>query len=163
MQSRNWKTIGALAAVLLGIASAGAAEAEGGLPAEQRAGNIAYVTGGIDYGQSSVFQRARSRYPLSIELLQRVGNRNQYTADAQVRIVDGAGNAAFEARAEGPYMLVRLPTGSYRVEATLGGHTERSKQVNVGGQRSARVVLTFPESVDTGEPAPQPVRNGGAR
>lgn len=161
MQNRFITRMSASAALLLLAGAAIAADGDGGLPAEQRAGNIAYVTGGIDFGQSSAFQRARSRYPLAIEVLQRVGNRNQFTADAQVRVIGGSGNTAFEAKAEGPYMLVRMPSGEYRVEATLNGATEKSKPVKVGGRGSARVVLIFPESADVGEPAPQPVRNGG--
>ena len=159
MNRALFRRVGAAGLIVLACTAARAAQGEGGLPAEQRAGNIAYVTGGIDIGQSAAFQRARSRYPLAIELLQRSGNRNQYTADAQVRVVDAAsGNAAFEARADGPYMLVRMPSGSYRVEATLNGHTE-SKAVRVGGRGNTRVALIFPEGIDS-EPAPQPVRNG---
>lgn len=161
MKNRSIRRISATVTLLLAAAASIAADGDSALPPEQRAGNIGYVTGGIDFGQSSAFQRARSRYPLAIELLQRIGNRNQFTADAQVRVIDGAGNAAFEAKAEGPYMLVRMPTGTYRVEATLNGQTLTSKAVQVGSRGSARAVLVFPESADIGEPAPQPVRNGG--
>lgn len=156
MNSRFLRRLGGIGLIALGCGAALAGEGAGVLPAEQRAGNIAYVTGGIDFGQSSAFQQARSRYPLAIELLQRAGNRNQYTADAQVRVVDGSGKTAFEARADGPYMLVRMPSGSYRVEATLNGQTE-SKAVRVGGRGTSRVALIFPEGVGS-EPAPQPVR-----
>lgn len=159
MNHATFRRLGVVGLIVLACTTARSAEGEGGLPAEQRAGNIAYVTGGIDLGQSAAFQQARSRYPLAIELLQRAGNRNQYTADAQVRVVDAAGNTAFEARADGPYMLVRMPSGSYRVEATLNGHTQASRIVKVGGRGSARVALIFPENLDT-QPAPQPLRNG---
>ena len=45
-------------------------------------------------------------------------------------------------RAEGPFVLVRLPPGQYRVDATFNGRTI-SKDVNVSSNGSARAVLSF--------------------
>lgn len=162
MNRASIRRFGAAGLIALACTAAVAADSPGVMPAEQRAGDIAYVTGGIGLGQSTAFERARSRYPLAIELLQRAGNRNQYTADAQVRVIDAAGKTAFEAQADGPFMLVRMPSGSYRVEATINGHTETSKTVKVGGRGTTRVALIFPENLDS-EPAPQPVRGGARR
>ncbi len=177
MNTAGWRRIVVAAALGLAVTSSAAADAGapevrllgatnappaiarvGSLPAEQRAGEIAYTTGGIGAGQAALFRRARSRYPLSIELWQRAGKRNQSTADARVEVADLSGRTVFEADARGPYMLVRLPDGKYRVRATLKGHSEAAITLAVGGRRHASAVFIFPQSVVTSEAVPQPAK-----
>jgi len=63
-------------------------------------------------------------------------------AGAIVRVTRRSGEAMLETAAEGPLVLVRLPAGSHRVEATLSGHTI-SKDVSVAPRGSAHAVLAF--------------------
>jgi hypothetical protein len=119
-----------------------------GLPPERQANGIAYVTGGVSEDEASAFRQARSSYPLSVELVQQKDGRSQFTADADVRVLDGAGKAVLEARADGPFMLLRLPPGQYRVQATLNGRTVESKPVAVSAGRSAQATLSFPSTPD---------------
>src|SRR6185295_13424052 len=113
------------AALVLALAGAGAFAfgADAALPPERQAGGISYVTGGIADDQAAAFKQARAGYPLAIELVQRSGGKNEYTADAQVQVADMAGNVVFAARAEGPFMLVRITPGQYRVRGTLNGRS----------------------------------------
>jgi hypothetical protein len=133
-------------AALTAVAAAQSAASgpSAGLPAERQANGIAYVTGGVSEEESSAFRQARSSYPLSVELVQQKDGRSQFTADADVRVLDGAGKAVLEARADGPFMLLRLPPGQYRVQATLNGRTVESKPVAVSAGRSAQAMLSFP-------------------
>jgi hypothetical protein len=103
---------------------------------------VAYVTGGVSDDEAAWFKDVRGSYPLAIELVRNNAGKQEYTADAQVRVFDRAGQPVFEAKADGPFMLVRLPPGAYRVRATLDGQT-LERAVTVGATGSAQAVLAF--------------------
>ena len=147
MKSLTTKTLGS-ATLALAFAGAGVFAAVGVLPPERQAGNVTYVTGGVALDQSEAFKLARSSYPLSIELVQQSGGKNEFTADAQVQVSDSAGNVVLNAKAEGPFMLVRLAPGTYRVQATLNGRTVEAKPVTVGAKGGAQAMLVFPVKTD---------------
>ena len=134
----------AAAALVMGSAAVFAA----GLPPERQSGGVTYVTGGVSDEESSLFKQARTDYPLSIELVQKAGAHNAFTADARVKVTDSAGNVVLDAKADGPFMLVRLPAGNYRVEATLNGRSVGTKPVTVGTKGSAQAMLVFPQGTD---------------
>jgi hypothetical protein len=136
MRSIRWT----LPALALAIAVAAAQAA--GAPPERQAGGVAYVTGGVSDDEAAWFKDVRGSYPLAIELVRNNAGKQEYTADAQVRVFDRAGQPVFEAKADGPFMLVRLPPGAYRVRATLDGQT-LEKAVTVGATGSAQAVLAF--------------------
>jgi len=132
----------------LALAGAGAFAAVGVMPPERQAGNVIYVTGGVADDQAEAFKLARSSYPLAIELVQKSGGKNEFTADAQVQVSDSAGNVVLNAKADGPFMLVRLAPGTYRVQATLNGRTVEAKAVTVGAKGGAQAMLVFPVKTD---------------
>ena len=148
MKRFSTTTLGSTALVLA-LAGAGAVAAVGSLPAERQAGGVSYVTGGVAEDEVEAFKLARGSYPLSIELVQQSGGKNEFTADAQVRVTDRSGNVVLDAKADGPFMLVRLPPGSYRVQATLNGRTvEATKPVTVGAKGGVQTMLVFPPKTD---------------
>jgi hypothetical protein len=147
MKSPTTKTL-CCATLALAFASAGVFAAVGVLPPERQAGNVTYVTGGVADDQAEAFKLARSGYPLSIELVQKSGGKNEFTADAQVQVSDSAGNVVLNAKADGPFMLVRVPPGTYRVQATLNGRTVEAKAVTVGAKGGAQAMLVFPVKTD---------------
>lgn len=136
MKTRRW-TFPALA---LAIAVAGAQAADA--PPERQAGGVAYVTGGVSDDEAAWFKDMRGSYPLAIELVRNNAGKQEYTADAQVRVVDRGGRPVFEAKADGPFILVRLPPGAYRVQASLDGQAIE-KPVSVKATGSTRAVLVF--------------------
>jgi outer membrane usher protein FimD/PapC len=82
-------------------------------------------------------------YPLTIELFRNTGGHDQYTANAQVRVINQAGRVVLDATADGPYMLVSVPPGQYRVQASLNGQSLESKPVQVGAAGGAKATLSF--------------------
>jgi len=131
----------------LALALGAAAVQAAGLPAERQAGGVTYVTGGVSEDEANAFKAVRSAYPLTIELVQKQVGRNEFTADAHVKLIDSAGRVALDAKAEGPFMLVRVPPGQYRVQATLNGRTVEST-VQVGASGNAQALLAFPPKTD---------------
>jgi len=115
------------------------------LPAAQTEGAVSWVSGGIGEGAAADFKAAQSQYALSIEMSRRALPKNEYVSDADVKIVDAKGAAVLQTKADGPFMLVKLPPGSYRVEATLDGKTAKSGVLKVGSKGSVHASLVFPE------------------
>jgi len=114
-----------------------------GLPAEKHAGSVTYVTGGVSDDEANAFKAMRNDYPLAIEIVQKQVGRNEFTADANVKVIDSAGNVVLDAKADGPFMLVRVPPGQYHVQASLGGQSVESKTVVVGPGGAAKATLAF--------------------
>jgi hypothetical protein len=117
------------------------------LPPAKQAGDITYVTGGVAYEEVPAFKDAKRDYPLAIEIYERAGSKNQFTADTQVKLIDKEGDVVFDAQADGPYMLVKAPAGQYKMEATLNGRTV-TKQVTVNSRGTANPVVVFPQGTD---------------
>ena len=114
------------------------------LPAAQSQGAVSWVSGGIGEGAAADFKAAQSHYALSIEMSRRALPKNEYVSDADVKIVDAKGVAVLQTKADGPFMLVKLPPGTYRIEATLDGKTAKSRALKVGSKGSTHASLVFP-------------------
>lgn len=152
MNSRKFPlaALAASCATALAMVSAPAAWAQDDrapLPATRQAGDITYVTGGVAYEEVPAFKEARRDYPLAIEIYEKAGSRNQFTADTQVKLIDKGGAVVFDAQADGPYMLVRAPAGQYTMQASLNGRTV-TKQVTVNSHGTTNAVVVFPQGTD---------------
>ena len=93
--------------------------------------DVSYLTGGIGLEESTAIKEMRSDYPLTMVFAETTATgRNQYLYAVVVEIRRG-NNLLFETRTQGPYLLVRLPPGSYRVTATHNG-IPKSQTITVG-------------------------------
>jgi hypothetical protein len=52
-------------------------------------------------------------------------NTGAYVADVKVQVVDPSNRVVLDTSTEGPWLLAKLPPGSYQVNATYGRATER--------------------------------------
>jgi hypothetical protein len=136
--------VGVVFASVLGAAISVNAAQVNNLPPERVAGVASYLSGGVSDGEAQRFQAAFKQYPLVVELYEHSGARDEYTADAQVRITDRKGGTVLEQRADGPFMLVRLPAGDYTVSASLNGQTLPGHKVHVTDSGHAHSVFVFP-------------------
>lgn len=136
-----------LAALLAASVSLQAIASPSQMPSERTVGVATYISGGIGEGQADRFKAAMDRYPLAIELFEHTGALDEYTANARVKIADHRGQTVLDERADGPFMLVRLPAGEYRVVASLNGHELPARQVHVTGVGHERTVFVWPKNV----------------
>lgn len=68
-----------------------------------------------------------------------------YFGKADVTVRDESGRKVFAATCDnGPWLLLDLRPGTYRVEATVKGAGTHSSTVRITGERQARDVMTFP-------------------
>src|ERR1700712_833328 len=145
--SKIFQRGGAAFAALIGTAMSLHAQAQGGqLPPEHQEGVASYVSGGVGEGQATQFEAAFKRFPLVIKLFEgRGGSTAEFNAEARVKITDAKGGLVLEARAEGPYMLVRLPAGNYRVGASLNGKSLADHAVHVTDSGHVNTTFVFPK------------------
>lgn len=148
MKPSSFSTIrraGAVLAAMLGtLVALDASAAISPLPREQVSGVASFVSGGVTLDQSKAFEHAFRDYPLVVKLFEREGPRDVYTADALVRITDAHGKTVVDAKADGPFMLVRLPHGDYTVTASLGEHVMPARHVHVTDHGHANATFVFP-------------------
>jgi hypothetical protein len=142
----GWRALALVGLAAVGLPAMAAPDTMGAvkLPAEQYQGSVGYVTGGVGQQEAKLFERQSSKHPLAIELLERAGKANEFTANAIVKISDRHGHTMLDARAGGPFMLVDLPPGRYSIRATLDNHTLRKSTVLVVPDRTARATFEFP-------------------
>lgn len=137
-----------LAAVLAAAVSLDAVAAISPLPRERVSGIASYVSGGVSAEAAHAFEASFKRYPLVVKLYEHAGHRDEYTADAHVTITDRQGHVVVDDRADGPFMLVRLPAGDYRVAASLKGRTLPAHAVHVTDHGHASSTFVFPAGTD---------------
>ena len=135
-----------LASVLAAAVSVQAAQVSG-LPPEHSHGVVSFISGGVSEGEAQRFQAAFKQFPLVIELYEHAAPRDEYTADADVRITDRKGQVVLDQHADGPFMLVRLPAGDYTVSASLKGRELPEHHVHVTDSGHARSVFVFPTQI----------------
>jgi hypothetical protein len=73
-------------------------------------------------------------------------NTGNYVSDVQVKVMNSAGQTMIEDTSNGPWLLARLPAGSYTANATYNGHTVTQKFSVGKGLRTAQ--FRWPASVE---------------
>lgn len=128
-------------AAALAFACGGAAAAMA--PPVEHDGAVSYQTGGVGLGESQAMKQLAAHYPLELEFVEQAGKRGEYSAGEQVRISNASGKTVLSATADGPFMLVNLPDGRYRISAVDAGHRE-VRGVTLSGKPHDRVAFVWP-------------------
>lgn len=132
---------GAIAALLLGAAAATWAAVS--LPPVHVQGVVRYVSGGIGADEAAAMQSASAQYPLTIEFVRNdARGHGAYLAGVKVVISDMHGQTQLDAVADGPFLLVQLPEGKYRIFATDEGQPKQ-QIVTIKPQSPVRVVFAW--------------------
>jgi hypothetical protein len=109
----------------------------GGLPQIQQQGDVSYTSGGVGLDESRALLREQAHWPLSLRF---TGPTADYLSGVTVRIVGGKGGEVLNTESMGPYMLVKLPPGSYTVYAKYKDQ-EKKQAVNVSGPGKAKAAF----------------------
>jgi hypothetical protein len=132
-------TLAACAATLLFTLSGYAFAQSSGLPPVQTQGDISFVSGGIGHDEAEALRHDENQWPLALGFF---GPTADYLADVHVRIADSKDAELMHADSRGPYMLVKLPAGSYNVYARYKTE-EKHQVVTVSGNGHQRVSFRF--------------------
>jgi hypothetical protein len=118
-------------------------------PPEHRQGPVSYVVGGIGSDEAQAMRRAEGYYPLTLELAAPTeGGGGEYVANARVEIRDLHGQSLLSTTADGPLMLIRLPSGTYAVDVAWNGAVEH-KTVAIAEGKRQHIVFAFPREHST--------------
>ena len=82
----------------------------------------------------------------NLQLVFALQGSGEYLADIRVLIADARGNALLDEISSGPLFFVRLPAGSYRVNADFHG-TPLKKSVTVSDRRLQNLYFYWPHEV----------------
>lgn len=147
----KWQWAGAVLAIA-GLTAAGgaaaantAADQAGAMPPQQHQGQVGFVSGGIGEGQAKLFEQQAAKHRLEVAVFEKAGKVAEFTADARIRIADAHGLTVLDTTAQGPFVLVDVPPGSYTVAATLHDRTMKKQGVRVAASGPvARATFEFP-------------------
>ena len=134
----------AVAAVLLALPLAYAADP---LPPMQSQGDVQFVTGGIGQDEVDAMKQAEAQFPLTLEFATSAEKpapdaSAPFVSDAAVDIRDAQGRGVLSTRSDGPLLLVRLPSGSYTIEAQWNG-VRKQRTVALANDRRQHVMFDF--------------------
>lgn len=109
------------------------------------------LVNGIDAACTGIGDEAQEdprwqRFPIRIEV---AGRNNEYLADVLLTVATPAGVEIATVRCEGPWVLLDLDAGEYRVTALVpGAAAAKTVKVNVPARGQRRAVIQFPEVSD---------------
>ena len=103
----------AAGATLLSVTATTAAFAQSGGDPILEADGIKYACAGV--GKASRNDPRWAGFPVKLQFAAANGN---FLGDPAVTVTDGSGKQVFQAQCNGPWVLIGLPAGSYKVHAT---------------------------------------------
>jgi hypothetical protein len=87
-------------------------------------GEVSYVSGGVGADSREQLAATLDRFNLKLVFTLQEGN---YVADVEVTVRDAQGRSVIEHTADGPYLLARLPAGTYEVRAVYEDEAQTHK------------------------------------
>lgn len=99
--------------------------AQAQIPETQHSQEISYITGGVGEGETLAILAEAKQWPLLLEMSQIENGRGIWIFGASIKITDSTKKLIFDAKAEGPYMLINLSAGDYLVEAAYEGVAQK--------------------------------------
>lgn len=122
----------------LGVAGSALSTEMSPLPPVQVQGAVSYITGGIGEDEAAAFKHAAATYPLELLFAQKARPNDEFLADVRVSVRDRSDNSLLDTTAEGPFLLVKLPAGKYKIEAEYRGERKhQSVEIRPGSHQRA--------------------------
>jgi len=69
-------------------------------------------------------------------------NTDEFVADVDIRVADSGGRTVLDVASQGPIFLLRLPEGSYALEAVRNGET-KTRRFDVIAERRQEIALSW--------------------
>ena len=110
------------------------------VPQTQSSQGISYITGGVGTEESSAILAEAKQWPLLLELSQLENGRGVWIFGSQIKILNTKNTVIFDAKADGPYMLVNLIAGDYVIEASYQG-VEQKRAISLKAGPSQKISL----------------------
>ena len=127
----------AIAALCASAASVSVAQAP--MPQQKMQNAVAYLNGGAGDEEVQFIKQSMKDYSLALAFARQASPRAEYVAEVTVTVKDAKGQTVFDLPSSGPYLLLKLPAGSYEVTATYQGKAQ-TRRVSAGNAAS---LVTF--------------------
>jgi hypothetical protein len=124
---------GIAAAMLLAAFPVLSADSDRNAPTQSAAG-VTYMSGGVGEESMERLKSLAGDFNLKLVFALKSGD---YLSDVRVAIQDAGGRTILDTTAKGPWLLARLPPGSYRIVATLATGKPQAQQIVIGAERLA--------------------------
>jgi hypothetical protein len=95
------------------------------IPETQYSQGISFITGGVGEGETTSILAEAKQWPLLLEMSQIENGRGVWIFGATINILGSKKQILFDAKADGPYMLVNLVPGDYVIEAAYQGVVQK--------------------------------------
>jgi hypothetical protein len=107
--------------------------------------NVPAISGGVSLNARDNLRTQEKDANVKLVFALNTGN---YVSDVQVKVVDSKGNTVIDDVSNGPWVLAKLPAGSYTATATYNGKTVTQKfTAGKSGLRTAH--FRWPASVES--------------
>ena len=122
--------------LLSGLASGQVvADSSAGVLTERHYGNVAYLSGGVGEEELEAIRASERNFNVKLLFAERDG---AYLGGVEVLLINAAGDTVFEGQSLGPFLLLRLPGGSYEVRASANGEIRKGRlSVTAKGRHAA--------------------------
>jgi len=100
------------------------------IPPTQSSQGVSYITGGVGEEESTAILAEAKQWPLLLELSQIENGRGVWIFGSQIKILNTKNAVIFDAKADGPYMLINLTAGDYAIQASYQG-VEQKKAISI--------------------------------
>ena len=110
------------------------------IPPTQYSQGISYITGGVGDEESSAILAQAKQWPLLLELSQLENGRGVWIFGSQIKILNAQNIVIFNAKAEGPYMLINLSAGEYTIVANYQG-VEQKRSISIKAGQAQKISI----------------------
>jgi hypothetical protein len=112
------------------------------VPATHKQGEVTYITGGVGQTEADAIEHVAKYYPLELEFLLKAKPKDEYLSAVTVRIKDSHDKMVLDVKADGPFLLAKMPAGKYTVSAEREGKVEH-RQIEIAAKEHRRVVFEW--------------------
>lgn len=110
------------------------------IPQTQYSQGVSYITGGVGEEESSAILAEAKQWPLLLELSQLENGRGVWIFGSQIKILDAKNAVVFDAKADGPYMLINLTAGDYVIQASYQG-VDQKRSISMKAGQSQKISI----------------------
>ena len=112
------------------------------VPATHKEGQLTYIMGGVGQTEADAIKHVAKYYPLELEFLLKARPKDEYLSDVTVRIKDAHDRMVLNVKADGPFLLAKMPAGKYTVSAERN-HKVEHRQIDIVAKDHRRVVFEW--------------------
>ena len=105
---------------------------------------ISFMNGGFGQEEAARMREISAEFPIGLTFTRHNGTQNtdEFVADVNVRVRDSTGQTVVAVAGQGPIFLLRVPDGTYAVEAERDGEV-KTRRIDVVGGRHQEIAFSW--------------------